>query len=328
MIARMAAVRILDLLPFRIFSGYYSQAPALDFTSESVPIHSEPRIALESTVLSHGLPYPENLNLSAELESIASDEKARACTVGIVNGVAKTDLDAAEIRKMCIDPGIKKVSTKDLPACISRKESGATTVASTVFLARDNGIRVMATGGIGGVHGDAQGNPTHDESADLHALATNPITVVCAGPKAILHLKATRERLESYSIPVVGLRTDKMPAFFCGSSPFIVDSRCESVAEVADLARARDSLGMPQAILLCVPLRSELSISYERVSTIVRSALDSEEASGLAPNEVTPFLLARVREVLGVSALNANLELLRQNTRIAAQLAVELASRG
>jgi len=301
--------------------------PNMDSLQQATSEGADPRIALETTVLSHGLPYPENWNLSLELASIASEEKAHACTTGVIDGIASTRLTAHEIERMCTDRNVGKISLKDLPVCIAEGKTGATTVASTVFLAHKDGIRIMATGGIGGVHRNSEGDPVADESADLYALATHPVTVVCSGPKAILHLEATRERLESYSIPVIGFKTDTMPAFFCGSSPFKVDARSESISEVADLIESRNRLGMTQAILLCVPLPEELAISYDQVSSIVGTSLNSKDAGGLAPNEITPYLLASVREEMGSGALDANLELLRRNTRIASKLAVELASR-
>jgi len=281
-------------------------------------------VALESTVLAHGLPYPFNLELSNELEAIVSSENALAQTVGIIDGQIRCSLTREEIERMCFEEGVRKVSIKDIPICMARGWTGATTVAATIRLARRQGMRVMATGGIGGIHRGTDGSPVPDESADLSELAANPMTVVCAGPKAVLHLEATRERLETLGITVLGWKTDSMPAFYCGSSDHVVDARCDTIAEVAQVVRSRDELGSPQAILLCVPLSDSIALDYAEVSNVVEDALASEPAEKLLPNEITPFLLTRVREALGDRALEANLEILRQNARIAAQISVEL----
>ena len=282
-------------------------------------------MALETTLLSHGLPYPANRDLAVELERIIRSHGAQPRTIGILDGKVNANCSEKDILRFCQDEDIDKVSLRNLPVVLARRRSGATTVAATIRLAYDAGMRVMATGGIGGVHQDVHGRPSRDESADLTELARCPMTVVCAGPKAILHLKATRERLETLGVTVLGWQTDTMPAFYCGGSTHPVDARCDTVEEVADIVRARDAARLPQAILLTVPLESDTSLSFERVSGIVSQALASENAARLAPPEVTPFLLDRIRQVLGDDALNANVDLLKQNADVAARLAVELA---
>lgn len=287
-----------------------------------------PAVALETTVLSHGLPFPANRNLAFALEDIVRAQSALPCTIGIVDGSVRSRCTPAEIERFCTDGDVDKVSLRNLPVVLARGRTGATTVAATIRLAHDAGIRVMATGGIGGVHQDRNGAPSQDQSADLTELGRCPVTVVCAGPKAILHLEATRERLETLGVTVVGWQTDTMPAFYCGESVFPVDVRCNTIEDVADIVRARDAGRLPAAILLTVPLAAEASLSYDRVSAIVAEALSSEEARSLAPPQVTPFLLTAVRQELGEKALTANVDLLKQNAAIAARLAWALVQAG
>ncbi len=298
-------------------------------------------MALESSVLAQGLPYPANLELSRSVGELISKEGAEAHTVGIIDGELKVGLSAEEILRMCSNfpaggdsnfgsedggaSNVYKVSLKDMPIVMAQRETGATTVASTIRAAHLDGIRVMATGGIGGVHRGMDGEALFDVSADLYELASTPLTVVCVGPKAVLHLAATRERLESLGIPLIGWKTDKMPAFYCGQSPHNVDSRCDSVKEVVRIVRARDELQMRQSVLVCVPLPNSLAISYDRVEQTVAAALHSEKARDLRPSQITPFLLDAVRSEIGEAALTANVELLKQNAGLAARLAVALA---
>lgn len=291
-----------------------------------VVVDTEPRpvVALETTVLSHGLPFPANRDLARDLNQAIRRRGAVPHTIGILDGRVNTDCSEADILRFCSEKDIVKVSLRNMPVVVAQGRTGATTVAATIRLAHQAGIRVMATGGIGGVHQDARGHPTWDESADLIELARCPVTVVCAGPKAILHLEATRERLETRGVTVIGWKTDTMPAFYCGRSNFPVDVRCNTIDEVAAIVRARDAARLPQAILLTVPLDSDAALSSEQVSRVVSEALASEQAAHLSPPEVTPFLLDSVRQVLGEKALTANVDLLKQNADIAAQLAVEL----
>ncbi|MDE2996429.1 MAG: pseudouridine-5'-phosphate glycosidase [Bacteroidota bacterium] len=284
-------------------------------------------VALETTVLSHGLPWPANRALARDLDAIVQAEGARPRSVGIVDGRVSTDCTEAELDRFCQESKIEKVSLRNLPVVTARGQMGATTVAATIRLAYQAGIRVMATGGIGGVHGNAQGHPTPDESADLTELGRCPVTAVCAGPKAILHLGATRERLESFGVTVIGWQTDRMPAFYCGSSPYAVDARCDRVEELADIVAQRDVLGLPGAILVTVPVPDAWALPFDLVSEVTSRALADPRAADLLPHEVTPYLLATVRDKLGERALDANVALLKENARIAAQLAVALSRR-
>ena len=286
-----------------------------------------PELALESTVLSHGLPWPENLALSEDLDRICAQEGVNGLTFGFLQGELKRGLSPAEINHFCSPSSvIEKVSMRDIPGVIANKKDGATTVASTIWAAHKSGLPVMATGGIGGIHLDEKGGASWDESADLHQLATTPVTVVCSGPKAILHLEATRERLETLGVCVVGYKTDLMAAFFCGASSLGVDVRCDSVAEIVALIAARDSVGLPGALLVVQPVDPAFEIPLFEVQQLVKSALASKEAATLKPNQITPFLLDQVRKQMGNKALIANIELLKANTRLAAQICADLAS--
>ncbi|MDA0683742.1 MAG: pseudouridine-5'-phosphate glycosidase [Bacteroidetes bacterium] len=286
-----------------------------------------PCVALESTVLSHGLPFPANLTLSETLDRIVRSEGAIPRTIGIISGTVKTDLNRDEIRLLCQDSGVRKVSIRDLPIVISRAEHGATTVASTIHLAHRSGIQVMATGGIGGIHLDAHGQPSMDESADLQTLSQCPVCVVCSGPKAILHLEATRERLETLGVTVVGWKTDFMTAFYCGSSPFEIDARCDDLDELASIIEARDAIGLQQAVVVCNPVPTDHEIPFADVISCVKRALIHPDAAKLRPAAVTPYLLDCVRKDVGDAALQANIALLESNAQLAARLAKRLAER-
>lgn len=288
----------------------------------------QPSVALESTVLSHGLPFPANLDLSDTLDRIVRSEGALPRTMGIIDGAVKTNLNRDQIQLLCQGTGVRKVSIRDLPVVTSRAEHGATTVASTIWLARQAGLQIMATGGIGGVHLDARGLPSMDESADLQTLSRCPVTVVCSGPKAILHLEATRERLETLGVTVVGWKTDFLTAFYCGSSPFEVDIRCDDLDDLASIIEARDALGLDQAVLVCNPVPLGHEIPFDDVIECVKRALAHSDASRLSPAAVTPYLLERVRLEVGNKALQSNIALLESNARLAAQLAKRLAERG
>jgi pseudouridine-5'-phosphate glycosidase len=281
-------------------------------------------VALETTVLSHGLPWPANRDLARSVEAAVRSAGAQPRTIGIVDGHVRTHCTETEIERFCQVDGVEKVSLRNLPVVTARGGMGATTVATTIHLAHRAGIRVMATGGIGGVHRDAEGRPTADESADLTELARCPVTVVCAGPKAILHLEATRERLETLGVTVIGWKTDHMPAFYCGASPFGVDARCDTIEDVADIVRQRDAQATPAAILLTVPVPQEWELPYADVARTVKDALGAPAAQTLRPHEVTPYLLTAVRDTLGERALRANTALLEQNAALAARLAVAL----
>lgn len=286
-----------------------------------------PSVALETTVLSHGLPFPANRELAERLVQIVAAQGAVASVTGCIDGALRCDLSPDEVNAFCPpvqDDGIAKVTLATLPGVLARRQRGATTVATTMLAAHTAGIRVMATGGIGGVHLKLSPASPPDESGDLLALSRYPIAVVCAGPKAVLDVAATRERLESLGVPVVGFGTDFLPAFYCGSSPHRVDIRCDTPEEVAAVIRARDAVHLPSAVLVVVPLPEHRSLAWNDVQEVVRLAMKSPLADKLTPADVTPYLLGAVREQLGEDALRANVELLEQNAVVAARIAVAL----
>src|SRR5690606_1471107 len=283
-----------------------------------------PSVALESTVIAHGLPFPQNERAALRLEAAVRREDAEPRTIGLIGGEAVVGLTEAQIRRLATAEGVAKVSLRDLPVVAARGLDGATTVAATMHLAHRAGLRVFATGGIGGVHRAAPGQAAWDVSADLGALARYPMVVVCAGAKAILDLPATREVLETRGVTVVGYGTDERPAFYSPTSGLPVDVRCDTPEEVAALARARDALDLPQALLVTVPPPVEDAIPTEEIEPVIAEAVAEVEALGLRSGAITPFLLRRLGALTGGRSLGANLALLEQNARIAAQIAVAL----
>lgn len=277
-------------------------------------------VALESTVFAHGLPYPANLETALELEEIVTSKGAAPQTIGLVGGAPIVGLTKAQIRHLATADDVAKVSLRDLPVVAANTNDGGTTVAATMHLAHRAGISMMSTGGIGGVHRTLDGKVTWDVSADLEALRRIPITVVCAGPKAILDLPATREVLESYGVTVVGYQTETMPAFYSPSSGLPVDIRCDTPEEVADIVRARIRLDLPGATLVTVPPPDEVAISRESLEPTIEQALADAAERDLRAGAVTPFLLRRLRELEGESIVTANRALLAQNARLAAEI--------
>jgi pseudouridine-5'-phosphate glycosidase len=309
-------------------------------------------VALESTVISHGLPYPANLETALHLEEVVRAEGAIPATIGIIAGKVVVGLDRAQIEHLATANDVRKVSRRDLPVVVARRLDGATTVATTAWAAHQAGISVFATGGIGGVHrntlriapasfGDRDGADCGSEnnagassflsadiSADLPELAQTPILVVCAGAKAILDLPATLEWLETYGVPVVGYGTDRFPAFYNRDSGLPVDVRANSPAEVAALYRTQRALGLPGGMLVAVPVAAESELSRDLMDGAIAQALEDAEGRGIRGRELTPFLLARVSALTGEASLRANLALLENNARIGAQIAVALAAEG
>ena len=282
-------------------------------------------VALESTVISHGLPYPQNLELARDMEAIVRRAGAEPRTVGIIGGELVAGLNAAQIEHLATAAGVRKVSRRDLPIVVARKLDGATTVATTMWIAHRFGVQVFATGGIGGVHRTTDGSTGVDISADLQELAQTPVIVVCAGAKAILDLPATLEYLETFGVTVVGFGTDEFPAFYSRSSGLPVDVRCDDAAEVAAIWRAKQALGLPGGLLVTVPVPPAEEIPAAEIEPIIAQAVGEAEARGLRSAEVTPFLLSRIAELSGARSLRANLALLKNNARVAAEIAVALA---
>lgn len=280
-----------------------------------------PRVALESTVIAHGLPYPHNLRLARRMEGRVREAGAEPATVAILHGELRAGLTDPELHYLATAANIRKVSRRDLPIVVAQKADGATTVASTMFIAHRFGIEVFATGGVGGVHRGT----VFDISADLPELAQTPVTVVCAGVKAILDLPATLEWLETHGVTVIGFGTDEFPAFYSRQSGLPVDVRADSAAEVAALIRARRQLGMQSGLLVCVPIPLEAELPAPLVEPAIQQALREAEQREIRGKAISPFLLARVSELTGEASLRANLALLENNAQVAAQIAVALA---
>lgn len=285
---------------------------------------NRPVVALESSVIAQGLPHPRNLEAARLMAAAVETGGARPLVTGFVAGEPVAGLDADTIERFAADSGVIKAGLAQLPAVLAGGLDAATTVATAAWMADRMRIPVVATGGIGGVHRRAGDGPSSDVSGDLHALATLPVTVVCSGPKAILDLKATRERLESTGVTVVGFRTDRMPAFWFADSGLPVDVRCDTALEVARIIRARDGLGLGRAVLVCVPVPERSAVDRRVVENALVSAIEEAEDAGLQSGRVTPFLLARLQDVAGGALLDANLALLERNAGLAAHIAVAL----
>lgn len=277
-------------------------------------------VALESTVIAHGLPRPLNLETAARLEEIVRAKKAVPATIAILNGKIHVGLSDAQLERVGSENDISKASLRDLPLLIARGLSGATTVSATAHLAAQFGIKVFATGGIGGVHRNWE--TTLDISADLPALASTPIVTVCAGAKSVLDLPATLEWLETHGVPVLGFKTDYFPAFYAAATdpPLRVDARVESSEEVAAIFHNRLKIGLVGGVLVCVPLPDEVAMRNEEIEPSISSALHDASTQGVKGREVTPFLLGALARATGGRSLTANRALLEQNAAIAAEI--------
>lgn len=277
-------------------------------------------VALESALISHGLPYPENLETAQAMEEIVREGGAIPATIGIIGGRPKVGLSREEMERLGRGSGVRKVSLRDLPVVVARRWDGGTTVSATLYLAHKAGIRVLATGGIGGVHrGEGW-----DLSADLFALAQIPLIVVCSGAKAILDLPATLEWLETSGVPVIGYGTDEFPAFYSRSSGLPLEQRVDTPQEAAEIARARDELGLSSAILLVVPVPEKDEVPSSLVEKALARALGMAEVQGVRGAALTPFLLGQLNELTQGATLEANIALLKNNARAAAGVAQAL----
>lgn len=274
-------------------------------------------MALESALISHGLPYPENVETAQAMEEIVREEGAIPATIGIIGGRPTVGLSRKEVERLGRGSGVRKVSLWDLPVAVARRWDGGTTVSATLYLAHRVGIRVLATGGIGGVHR----GKGWDLSADLFALAQTPLGVVCSGAKAILDLPATLEWLEASGVPVIGYGTDEFPAFYSRSSGLPLAQRVDTPPEVAEIARARDELGLSTAILVTVPVPDEYEVPTSLLEEALAKALEMAEGQGVRGAALTPFLLGRLNELTHGATLRANIALLKDNARVAAGVA-------
>lgn len=277
-------------------------------------------VALESAVITHGLPRPENLNLARSLEQTVREEGATPATIGLLDGKVHIGLRPELLERLANEDGARKISRRDFGIALARGENGGTTVAATLIAAKLAGIRVFATGGIGGVHRNAP----FDISADLPELSRSPLIVVCAGAKSILDLPATVEYLETAGVAVLGYRTDEFPAFYSAQSGLPVNVRVDTPQEVARIARLHWEMGLESAILVVQPPPPESALPAEQIESVIHQALQEAEENGISGAQVTPFLLDRVNRLSGGASMQANLALLRNNARLAAQIATAL----
>ncbi|UOE44428.1 pseudouridine-5'-phosphate glycosidase [Agromyces larvae] len=302
-----------------------SPSPAIRVSAEvrTALAEGRPVLALESTILSHGLPRPRNLEVGLAAERQVRDAGVVPATIGVIGGEAVVGCSAGELERLCTVDGVVKASVRDLPIARAKRLDAGTTVAATAWLAHRAGIRTMSTGGLGGVHRGA--SETFDESADLPVLADTPITLVSAGVKSILDIGATLERLETLNIPVVGYRTNRYPAFYVTDSGFELDYRVDSPDEVAALARARDELGQRAAVLVANPVAAEAQLDPAEHDRILAAALAAAAEAGVTGHDSTPFLLDWVQRATGGRSLAVNLEVYRGNVALGAEIARAIA---
>ena len=283
----------------------------------------KPVVALESTIISHGMPYPQNVETAMNVERIVRENGAVPATIAIIGGKLKAGLSAEEIEYLGRKGyDVTKASRRDLPVLVSRGEDGATTVATTMIIAAMAGIRVFATGGIGGVHRGAE--VTMDISADLEELAHTPVLVVCAGAKSILDLGLTLEYLETKGVPVIGYGTDELPAFYTRKSGFGVDYRLDTPDEVAAAFRAKLEMGLGGGMLVTNPIPEPYSMDPDVINRAIDEAVAEAKARGIKGKQTTPFLLAKIKDLTGGDSLASNIRLVYNNAALAAQVAGRL----
>lgn len=300
--------------------------PYLDIAPEVQRALAEgkPVVALESTIISHGMPYPKNVETALLVEQTIRENGAVPATIAVIGGRLKAGLSREEIEYLGkTGRGVAKASRRDLPALVARGADGATTVATTMIIANMAGIRIFATGGIGGVHRGAE--TTMDISADLEELAGTPVMVICAGAKAILDLGLTLEYLETKGVPVIGYGTEELPAFYTRESGFGVDYRVDSPAELAAVYRAQRALDYKGGMLVTNPIPAEYAMDKQIIDAAIEQALRESVEQGVKGKDVTPFLLARVVELTGGDSLESNIQLVLNNARLAARTAAALA---
>lgn len=279
-------------------------------------------VALESTIISHGMPYPKNVETALEVERIVREHGAVPATIAILGGKLKVGLSKDEIEYLGKAENVIKTSRRDIPFIVAKGLDGATTVASTMILAALAGVKIFATGGIGGVHRGAQ--ESFDISADLQELAHTNVAVICAGAKSILDIGLTLEYLETNGVPVVGYQTDELPAFYTRKSGFGVDYRVDSPEELASALKAKWDLKLNGGMVIANPIPEAYEMDFDTINGAINLAVEEAEAKGIKGKESTPFLLARVKEITGGDSLESNIQLVYNNARVAAQLAVAL----
>lgn len=283
----------------------------------------KPVVALESTILSHGMPYPENLEFSHKVEEIIRAEGAIPATTAIIGGKLRVGLTAEELEIMCKADHVAKVSRRDVAICLAIGQTGATTVATTMMLAEMAGIRFFATGGIGGVHRGAE--TTMDISADLQELANTPVAVICAGAKSLLDIGLTLEYLETMGVPVIGLKTDDFPAFYCRKSGFGVDYNASDEEIAAKIMKAKWTLGLKGGSVIANPIPAEYELDYDEMEAVINKALKAAAEEGIHGKATTPFLLSHIKEYTDGVSLASNLQLAYHNAKEAAKIAVAYA---
>ena len=285
--------------------------------------NNRPVVALESTIISHGMPYPQNVETALNVENLIREAGAVPATIAIINGRLKAGLTPEEIEYLGKKGHeVTKVSRRDMPVIISRKADGATTVATTMMIAAMAGIAVFATGGIGGVHRGAE--ITMDISADLEELGMTPVMVVCAGAKSILDLGLTLEYLETKGVPVLGFETEELPAFYTRKSGFGVDYRMDTPEELASVFHTKEVLGLKGGVLVTNPIPEEYSMDHEVINKAIEEAVEESKKLGIKGKETTPFLLAKIKEITGGDSLDSNIQLVYNNAKLAAKTAVAL----
>ncbi|WP_117232443.1 pseudouridine-5'-phosphate glycosidase [Vibrio maerlii] len=282
--------------------------------------NNQPVVALESTIISHGMPYPRNVETALLVEKTIRDQGAVPATIAIIGGRLKVGLDEEQITHLGkAGTEVTKVSRRDIPFVVAGKKDGATTVAATMILAEMAGIKVFATGGIGGVHRGAQ--ETFDISADLQELANTNVAVVCAGAKSILDLALTREYLETQGVPVIGYQTDSLPAFYTRESEHGIDYRLDSADEIALALKAKWEMNLNGGVVVANPIPEEFAMAPEMITEAIETALKEADEQGIFGKESTPFLLARVCELTGGNSLDSNIQLVLNNARLGANIA-------
>ena len=285
--------------------------------------NGKPVVALESTIISHGMPYPQNVETALRVEQTIRNEGAVPATIAVIGGRLKAGLTPLEIEYLGKKgTAVTKTSRRDLPVLVARGQDGATTVATTMIIAALAGIRVFATGGVGGVHRGAE--TTMDISADLEELARTPVMVICAGAKSILDLGLTLEYLETKGVPVIGYGTEELPAFYTRKSGFKVDYRLDTPEEVAKAFIAKQEMGLGGGMLVTNPIPEEYSMDADRINAAIDEAVADANRLGIHGKETTPYLLARIKDLTGGDSLSSNIQLVLNNARLAARVAKEM----
>ncbi|MBN2260427.1 MAG: pseudouridine-5'-phosphate glycosidase [Clostridiales bacterium] len=281
-----------------------------------------PIVSLESTIISHGMPYPENVETAKVLEDIIRENGAVPATIGIIKGRIKVGLEEDELEFLAKDKNIVKVSRRDFPEVIALKKSGATTVAATMIISDIVGIKVFATGGIGGVHRGY--SEILDISQDLEELSRTNVAVICAGVKSILDIRSTLEYLETKSVPVYVLGSDEFPAFYTRNSGIVADTRIDNIEELALIVKTKWDYGFNGGVVVANPIPEEFSFNSEEIDEVINKALKEAKEKQIEGKKVTPYLLSKIKEITKGESLKANIELVKHNTKVAAELAVKM----